>query len=83
MTTHTYAFRRSGSSSAAAAPFGSAATSTVPSALAGRIYRYKLEASTPTGFRLYRVRARALPVGMFVDGGFGDTWFTEPIAAGV
>jgi hypothetical protein len=74
----------SGTGIAIAASSGRQAVRVIlPSALAGRIYRYKLEASTSTGFRLYRVRARALPVGMFVDGGFGDTWFTEPIAAGV
>ena len=55
----------------------------LPASVNGRILRYQLYAQAATApFLLYRVRVRALPVGVYVDGSFGDTWFTEPIAAG-
>jgi hypothetical protein len=53
----------------------------LPSTITGRLLRYQLY--SPSGnFLLYRFRVRALPVGQFVDGTMGDTWYTEPIAAG-
>lgn len=51
----------------------------LPSAVLGRIYRYQMNFPSPS--IVYRVRFRVVPIGVFADGAFGDSWYTEPIAA--
>ena len=53
----------------------------LPAPLAGKLMR--LTAQTPTDFRIYGVRARILPIGVYIDGTIGDFWQPEPISIGV
>jgi len=52
--------------------------------VAGRLLRYQLFVNGASGGAttlIYRVRVRALPLGVYVDGSMSDTWYTEPRAA--
>ena len=53
----------------------------LPKPLAGKLNR--LTAASPTNFRIYGVRARILPIGVYIDGTIGDFWQPEPISIGV
>ena len=55
----------------------------LPAPINGRLLRYQVYASGSTPILVYKVRPRILPVGVFADGTMGDSWYTEPIAAGV
>jgi len=48
---------------------------------AGRLIRYTM--TTPTDFGLFGLRARVLPIGVYLDGTIGDFWQPTPISIGV
>jgi hypothetical protein len=45
----------------------------------GRIWRFQLQAgpASPKPFLLYRFRVRAVPIGVWVDGAVGDSWYVR------
>jgi hypothetical protein len=51
-------------------------------ALQGRIWRYQVQAAgvTPAAFLLYKLRVRAVPIGVWVDGTAGDNWYARPMS---
>ena len=48
---------------------------------AGRLIRYQV--STPTDFKVFGLRARVLPIGVYLDGTIGDFWQPVSISIGV
>ena len=52
----------------------------IPPAFQGRILRYQIEAAA--AFLLYKFRVRAAPIGVYVDGAVGDTWYVRPMSGG-
>ena len=52
----------------------------LPAPIAGKLLR--LTASTLTDFRIYGLRARILPIGVYLDGTIHDFWQPQPISIG-
>lgn len=49
--------------------------------IAGKLMR--CTATTPSDFRIYGLRARVLPIGVYLDGTIGDFWKPQPTSVGV
>jgi hypothetical protein len=47
----------------------------------GKLLRYQI--NTNTGLQVYAMRARVLPIGVYLDGLAGDVWQPTPISIGV
>jgi hypothetical protein len=54
------------------------------SSVDGRLFRYSLvPAVAGNAFQVYAMRARVLPIGVYLDGTIGDFWQPQPISIGV
>jgi hypothetical protein len=47
----------------------------------GKLLRYEI--TTTTGMQIYGMRARVLPIGVYLDGTIHDFWQPQPIGIGV